>query len=195
MTEAVGSAASRDVLLVKHTLTMHSSGLLVLAAPPSPVHADRIEARDVAVVLRQLAQEYAYVVVDTAPGLSEHTLAAIDEASQVVTVTSPDVTSINGLAKELAVLRELGMLPTQHHLVVNMTDRRSARPSEIESALGDAVTLAVPRSNAVGRSTNRGVPVVLDSPRDKASARLRALGKLIDAAEDRRRSSGRKDAR
>ncbi|NYF09244.1 pilus assembly protein CpaE [Leifsonia sp. AK011] len=191
MAEAVGSAASRDVLLVKHTLTMHSSGLLVLAAPPSPVHADRISATDVAIVLRQLAQEYAYVVVDTAPGLSEHTLAAIDEASQVITVTSPDVTSINGLSKELVVLRELGMLPTPHHLVLNMADRWSARVSDIESSLGESVSLSVPRSNAVGRSTNRGVPVVLDSPRDRASAQLRVLGKRIDTEQTPRRKDAR----
>lgn len=194
--DAVGSAASRDILLVKHSLTTHSSGLLVLAAPPSPALADRISAQDVSLVLRQLALEYAYVVVDTAPGLSEHTLAALDESSDVISVTSPDITSIRGLSKELAVLRELGLLPPSHHIVLNMLGHRSARRQDVESALGDAVTMVIPRSQAVARSPNRGVPVVLDSPRDRAAARLRELGMSIaNEQPPTRRSSNRKDAR
>ncbi|MDH6182298.1 pilus assembly protein CpaE [Microbacteriaceae bacterium SG_E_30_P1] len=196
MADAVGPAASRDVLLVKHALTPHSSGLLVLAAPPSPVHADRITARDIAIVLRQLAQEYAFVVVDTAPGLSEHTLAAIDEAAHVISVTSPDITSVHGLTKELSVLRELSMIPESHQLVLNLMGR-GARLAEIEGALGHRVGVVVPRTGAVGRSTNRGVPVVIDSPRDRASGRFRDLATRIAERErpTRSRRSERKDSR
>jgi len=194
--EAVTPAASRDALLVKHALTTHSSGLLVLAAPASPVAGDRITAHEISLVLRQLAQEYAFVVVDTSPGLSEHTLAAIDEASDVISVTSPDITSLRGLSKELAVLRELGMLPDSHNIVLNMMTRRSARRQDIERILGDTVNVEIPRSYSVERSTNRGVPVVTDDPRTRASSRLRKLGTRI--AEDKlptRRSSQGKDNR
>lgn len=194
--DAITSAASRDVLLVKHALTVHSSGLLVLSAPASPVAADRIAASGVSLVLRQLVHEYAYVVVDTAPGLSEHTLAAIDEATDVISITSPDITSVHGLAKELSVLRELDMLPNSHHVVLNMMSRRSARRRDIESMLGDAISLEIPRTNAVERSTNRGVPVVTDSPRDRAAARLRTLGtRIAEDALPTRRSARRKVTR
>ena len=196
ITEAVTPAASRDALLVKHALTTHSSGLLVLAAPASPVAGDRIVAHEISLVLRQLAQEYAFVVVDTSPGLSDHTLAAIDESTDVISVTSPDITSLRGLAKELGVLRELGMLPDSHNIVLNMMTRRSARRQDIERILGDAVNVEIPRSYSVERSTNRGVPVVTDDPRTRASSRLRKLGTRI--AEEKlptRRSAQRKDIR
>ena len=116
--------------------------------------------------------------------------------TDVISITSPDITSIHGLAKELVVLRELDMLPESHHIVLNMTSTRSARRRDIENALGDAVSVEIPRSNAVGRSTNRGVPVVADSPRDRAATRLRELGTSIAAEKTpTRRSSQRKEAR
>ena len=58
-----------------------------------------------------LAREFRYVVVDTAPGLSEQTLAALDRATDVVMLTSMDVPGVRGLRKELDVLRELCMIP------------------------------------------------------------------------------------
>ena len=191
ISDAVGKG-SRDVLLVKHAITAHASGLLVLAAPASPVYADRIQAQDVAIMLRQLAHEYSYVVIDTSPGLSDVTLAALDEAEDVITVTSPEITSLHALAKELAVLRELGMLPDSHRLVLNMADR-GVRVRDVEAVLGEAIGVTVPRSAAVMRSTNRGVPVVVDSPRDRAASRLRELGKALtsDVLPTRQRKATR----
>lgn len=191
--EAVGPAASRDLLLVKHALTTHPSGLLVLAAPLSPAGADGITAHEISLLLRQLAHEYAAVVVDTSPGLSEHTLGAIEEADAVISVTSPDITSVRGLVKELDVLTELDLLPAQHHVVLNLSERRAARKREIEQVLGRAITHEIPRTSAVGRSTNRGVPVVADTPRDRAAGRLRELGRQIaDHADPTRRSKPKK---
>ena len=71
-----------------------------------------------------LASEFQYVVVDTAPGLSEHVLAAMDQSSDLVLVTSMDVPGVRGLRKELDALTQLGMLTDSRYVVLNFADSR-----------------------------------------------------------------------
>ena len=101
---AVAKGASRDTVVLTTTLTRHHAGLLVLAAPESPATADTISTAQIGHLLRQLADEYLYVVVDTSPGLLEQTLAVLEEATDVVTVTSMDVSSVRGTRKQLELL-------------------------------------------------------------------------------------------
>ena len=71
--------ASRDTMVLKTFLTLHETGLYVICGPDSPAAADSITGPEIGHLLQMLASEFAYVVVDTAPGLSEHVLAAMDQ--------------------------------------------------------------------------------------------------------------------
>lgn len=185
--EAVTPAAARDLLLVSSALTTHPRGLQVLAAPESPAIADSITPEQVSHLLRQLASEFAYTVVDTAPGLTPHTLAALDVASDVVAVTSPDVASVRSLAKTLAIFDELEIVPDGRHLVLNLVDRRGLRQAEVEEVLDERVEVVIPRSRLVEAATNRGVPVIVGSPSDRASVAFRDLVSRIEPSATRRR--------
>src|SRR5690606_8761235 len=76
--DGVRGSAREDARVLKTYLTQHRSGLFVVAAPASPEAADQVTPADAADLLRRLAAEFAYVVVDTAPGLTDHSLAALD---------------------------------------------------------------------------------------------------------------------
>ncbi len=56
-------------------------------------------------LLGALARQFRYVVVDTAPGLSEQTLAALDQATDAVLLSSMDVPGVRGLRKETRCAR------------------------------------------------------------------------------------------
>jgi pilus assembly protein CpaE len=173
---AVAKGAARDSLVLKTVLARHPSGLYVVCGPESPATADRITPTQVGHLLRQLADEFLYVVVDTSPGLLEHTLTVLEEATDVVAVTSMDVSSVRGMRKELDVLDELGLLPEARQVVVNFGDRASGLTiGDVEAAIGSRVDIVLPRSRGVGASSNRGVPVIIDLPRDKAARNLRLL--------------------
>lgn len=189
--DAVTPAAARDLLLVWSALTVHPRGVQVLAAPPSPAIADSIGPEQVSHLLRQLASEFAYTVVDTSPGLSPHTLAALDVASDVVAVTSPDVASVRRLATMLPILDELEIATDGRHVVLNFADRRGLRRAAVEELLGARVEVVVPRSRLVEFGANRGVPVIVGSPSDRASAAFRDLRSRIDQSPTRRRAAGR----
>ena len=51
-------------------------------------------------VLRLLARDFPYVVVDTAAGLDERALAAIEVATDIVLLASMDVASVRNLARK-----------------------------------------------------------------------------------------------
>lgn len=176
--DVVRGPAVQDSMVLKTFLTQHQTGLYAVCGPTSPADADDITAADVAQLLQTLASEFRYVVVDTAPGLDDHALAAIDQADELVTLTSLDVPGVRGLRKELNILRDLGLNLEKRHVVVNFADPRiGLTKADVEATIGTGVDLVLPRSKAVPVSVNQGVPLLQSDGRDAMAKQLR---KLVD---------------
>ena len=168
--------ASRDTMVLKTFLTLHETGLYVICGPKSPAAADSITASQVSHLLQMLASEFQYVVLDTAPGLSEHVLAAMDQSSHLVLVTSMDVPGVRGLRKELDALTELGMLTDSRCIVLNFTDSHGGLSvADAQATIGSSIDVSLPRSKATPRSVNQGVPLLQSGVRDPMTKELRRL--------------------
>lgn len=178
ITEAVNGAASQDSMVLKAFLTVHPAGIYALCGPRTPAESDFITAEHVSRLINQLASEFKYVVVDTAPGLGEHVLATLELATDGVWVCGMDVPSIRGLHKCFAVLRELQLLPQGRHTVLNFADRKSGiSVQDVEATIGVPIDTVIPRSKTLPFSTNRGIPILQSNARDSAS---KGLKKLVD---------------
>jgi pilus assembly protein CpaE len=174
--DAVHGPASQDTMVLKTFLTQHPSGLYVVAGSDDPAAGDSITGEDVSRLLAALAREFRYVVVDTAPGLSDSTLAALDRATDVVMLTSMDVPGVRGLRKELDVLRELCMIPAGRHVVMNFADPKGGLSvRDVETTIGSGVDVVLPWSKAVPASTNAGVPLLQSGRKDPMAKELRRL--------------------
>jgi pilus assembly protein CpaE len=174
--DAVRGPAAEDTMVLKTFLTQHPSGLYAVCGSDSPAAGDTVTGEDVTRLLASLAREFRYVVVDTAPGLSEQTLAALDRASDVVMLTSMDVPGVRGLRKELDVLRELAMIPAGRHIVMNFADPKGGLSvRDVETTIGAGVDVVLPRSKAVPASTNQGVPILQSHRRDPMAKEMRRL--------------------
>ena len=174
--EIARGPAARDSIAVKSFLTLHSTGLYVVPGSDSPAAADSVTAADVADLLEQLRQMFAYVVVDTAPGLTEHTLAALDHTDSLVLVTSLDVPGVRGLRRELDTLAQLKLVPSRRFIVLNFHDHsRGLTIDDVEATIRAKVDLVLPQSKVVPLSTNQGVPLVQGNGRDPVTRQLRAL--------------------
>ncbi|MEO7587486.1 MAG: AAA family ATPase [Arachnia sp.] len=173
--DAVRAAAGGDAMAVKPYLTRHESGVYVVAGADSPSAADGITAAQARALVDLLAQSFRFVVIDTAPGLGEHTLIALDMATDLVLVTGLDVPGIRGLRKELETLAELG-LPHTQHVVVNGEDRSTGLSvHDVEKTCDTKVNVVLPNSRAVTRSVNQGIPLLHGDSKDKAAKALRRL--------------------
>ena len=174
--DVVHGPASEDTMVLKTFLTQHPSGLYAVCGAESPAAGDTVSGADVSRLLALLAREFRYVVVDTAPGLSDQTLAALDRATDVVMLSSMDVPGVRGLRKELDVLRELCMIPAGRHVVMNFADPKGGLSvRDVETTIGTGVDVVLPRSKNVPASTNQGVPLLQSGRRDPMAKELRRL--------------------
>ncbi len=176
--DAVHGPASQDSMVLKTFLTLHETGLYVICGPESPVVADTVTGEDVGRLLGMLAREFRYVVVDTAPGLSEHTLSAMDQTTDLVLLSSMDVPGVRGLRKELDLLTELGMFPDSRHVLLNFADPKAGLSvDDVQATIRADVNLTLPRSKAVPVSVNQGIPLLQSGQKDPMT---KELGKLVD---------------
>ncbi|PTT65871.1 AAA family ATPase [Arthrobacter sp. HMWF013] len=183
VTDAVSPAASQDSLVLKAFLTVHPGSIYALCAPPTPIDADEITPEQISRLLEQLSEQFQYVVVDTAPGLPEIGLAAMEKCTDVVWVSGMDIPSVRGLRSGLDVLRQLNILPETRHVVLNMADAKNGLTvQDLESTIGAPVDVSIPRSRAVALSTNRGIPVLQEPVKDPATKGLNQLVERFNPA-------------
>lgn len=176
LTDTVTGQPSRDPMALKTILTEHRTGLYTVCAPDSPIDADPITGDHVTNLLRMLASEFRFVVVDTAPGLSEHTLSALDETTDLVLLSSMEVPGVRGLRKELDTLGQLEMLPERRRVVINFAESHGLLSiADIEATIRARVDHQLPRSKAAVDAVNQGVPLLESGLRDPLTKQLRLL--------------------
>ncbi|HZX56985.1 MAG TPA: AAA family ATPase [Ilumatobacteraceae bacterium] len=182
-----------DATTVKLFLTLHYNGLYVLAGAHDPVDADSIGLKHVSQVLPLLAQNFDYVIVDTPAGLDERTLAALECATDLLLVSSLDVTSIRSLRKELDALDHIG-IKANRQLVLNRADAKvGLDPSDVEAVIGMKIGSSIPSSREVPLSLNLGTPVVISEPKSMVAKQLQQLADLYAPVKaDKTRNRWRK---
>ncbi|MFF0902475.1 UNVERIFIED_CONTAM: P-loop NTPase [Kocuria sp. CPCC 205316] len=180
LTDAVTGPAVDDALVLKTFLTVHPASIYALCTPANPAEGDLIGAAQITHLLEQLSGQFQYVVVDTAPGMGEHALAALEAATDAVFVTGMDVPGVRGLRKELDLLGELSLVPENVTVVVNAADRNTGLSvQDVEATIKTPVDLVIPRSRMAAYATNRGEPLLQHAPKDKAARQLHALVALF----------------
>lgn len=177
-------------LVVKGLLNAFDDKLLVLAASESPAALEKVTPVQESELLRQLSQEYAYVVIDTGSGLTDETMAALEVATDVILVTTMDVSSVKALRRAVDLLDRIDLLPRNRHLVVNMTESGTGLElSDISHALRMPVDVSIARSVDIALSVNTGKPLA----QAKRSAELSGAVDMIVAklrGESTRRKGG-----
>lgn len=188
-----------DITTLKAALTPHPSGLYALCAPDAPAEADDISGEHIGRAIDLLRDEFRFVVVDSDAGLGEHTLAAIDRATDLVFVCSTDVPSVRSLRKELETLEAIGMTQQRRHFVLNRSDARvGLNVEDIQATVHQHIDIFIPSSRAVPVSLNKGSPILesdLTSPAAKALLPLvaRFAPDVVLEAEPRKRLRRRKE--
>ena len=176
--DAVRAGDALDATTLKAFLTGHPSGVYVLCAPESPADADLIGTDDVSRILQLLQGLFRFVIVDTGAGLDEHTLAAMEHASDIVLVAGTDVASARAVRKEVDAFDLLGLTTQRRHLVLNRADARvGLSADDIEGTVGLAISVSIPSSRAVPLSMNQGIPLLEGTQKSPVS---RSLGELVN---------------
>ncbi len=173
--DAVADAAA-DEIVFKTSLTHHDDGFFVVASAPSPELGDSITTTALGQLIERLRRTFRYVVVDTTPGLGEHTLVALEHVTDAVFVTNMGVPSLRAMRTEFELLTAIGLIPGNRHIVLNQVDKLSGLTvRDAERIIGAPFDIDVPRSSAVLLASNRGIPLIHDDVRDPAAKAIREL--------------------
>jgi len=184
--DAVQNYERLDTAMLQGLLISHDTGLRALLAPIHPEDAEAVTATRISGIIALLRQMADYVVIDTAPGFNDVTLAALDETDVVYVVTMMDIASIKNTRISIQKLAQLGYRRGVLRLVLNRADSKVfLSVGDVESAVGARVISRIPSDLVVPRSVNRGVPVVLDAPRSKVAKSLMELADDATRAEER----------
>ena len=164
--DAARAVSTLDTMSLKVLLTHHPLDFYALCAPDSPAEGERVTAAQTSSILTLLQREFRYVIIDTVAGLGEHTLAALEAATDVVLICSMDVPGVRSFRTTLHTLDEIGMTTALRHVVLTRADSRVGLAVEdIERTIGRAIDVAIPSTRAVPLSVNQGTPILQSDQR------------------------------
>jgi pilus assembly protein CpaE len=172
----VARAKNLDGTTLKIYLTPHKGSLFALCAPETPVDAEAVTPEQIPSILELLASEFDYVVIDTAGGLDDATLFALDASTDIVLVTNMDVPSVRGARKFIDIARGLGLMHRRVHVVLNRADSRvGIELEDVSATIGAQVDVAIPSSRLVPVALNSGEPLIESNPRSPVGRKITEL--------------------
>lgn len=180
---------------LKVFLTPAGENLFVLCAPDTPAEGEEVDDRAVERAVKLVGSEFGYVVVDTSAGLTEATLAAIELSTDLVFMCDLSAASVRALRKVIEALDRLGIDQPQRHFVLNRADSNvGVEVEEAAAVVGLPVSAEIPSDRSVPVSMNRGVPLVVSSPKTgvaKSFLAVAGLFKVEESGRSRRRARSR----
>ena len=147
---------------------MHSSGVVLLAAPKSPEYAEYIKPEHVTKVIRSVRPYYEYVIVDLGTNFSDETIAALQECDEIMIVNNPDILSLKAAKSAVSILEQLG-IKEKARLVMNKNVNSLIRMKDFESMLEIPFYASISSDKMFNSSVNKGEPFVLRTSRTVAA--------------------------
>jgi pilus assembly protein CpaE len=177
-------------LMIRH----EGSGLLVLPAPIESAPSDTVLPGEIVAVCEALLQSCGHVIVDVPAAFTDHVLAVVEAADDVLLVGSMDIPSIKNLKIGIQAYDLVAVAGPKLRLVLNHANARvKLDVKEIERVLGLSAEFAIPNDLAVPMAVNAGEPFVSTAPRAPVTRAIERLADVLmgDAARSPRRRRDR----
>ena len=166
-----------DAALVEDHLEQHSCGLKLLAGASAPLPLDSLAPDFLEHLLQLLRCEYAYVVLDVPPVLTDTTRRALAEADRVLLVANLfDLTTL----ADTRLWLEAVQTDTVQIVLNRVSPSNKLQMPDIARTLGRGIDFCLPNDGKlVPASVNSGVPFVLSHPGSKAACSVYALARSL----------------
>jgi pilus assembly protein CpaE len=163
ITDILQSLSDPEPDLLQTASLPHTSGLRLLAAPPSPEMADLVTVQHLEKLVALGRQQFDYLVTDVGTGLDDRALYFMDEASCIFVLLTPDIPAIKNVRLFLDIALSLDYADDKVKLVLNRADPRGGINAEaIQRHLKHPIAATIPNSPRLAQvAINRGVPLIL----------------------------------
>ena len=181
-----GEAKLKQALIKDRRL----DNLAILAASQTR-DKDALTGDGVEKVLRELGEQFDYIICDSPAGIERGAHLAMYFADEAIVVTNPEVSSVRDSDRVLGLLSsktrraEKGEGAVKPHLLLTRYDEgRVARGEmmkieDVEEILAIPLLGIIPESPAVLRASNIGTPVVFEDRSTAGKAYADAVSRLV----------------
>lgn len=163
-----------DAEMVQGVLNTHTSGVEVLTSSDQLEDADFFTPEILEQIVFQLKPFADYIFIDAGSVFEEQTAIALSVASQVLLITTPEITALRRCSLFLRAAEQNDFPKSKFQLIVN----REGIPGglsvdDVKQNLNMEVAVAIPDdSGFVTYSLNRGIPFVTSNTRSAIARRL-----------------------
>ena len=181
ISDAISMQTNIDELGIKSLMVNQEKNLDILLAPTNPTDIEFITTELIDNLIESLRNSYDYIVVDTPPAFTDVILRVFDQADRCFLLTTLDMPAIKNLKLVISTLEALNINKTKLEFILNRSDLKAGLSlRELEEMVGEKFSVLIPSNNEVSASTNRGVPIVVESPRHPVSREIIDLAKRTD---------------
>ena len=180
--DIVENRARLDKDLIMSFMTPCTANMSLLAAPKHADSADEIEPEHVFEVLQRLRETFDYVILDPQHTFDSITLAALDQADEIVLVLSLDIPAIRSTQRALEIFDRLGYPRKKVRVVVNRWSKQiDLDLRQVEKFLGEPVIGFVPSDyQTTVNSINLGTPLVKSDPNSKIAQEIKRISRKVN---------------
>lgn len=157
---------------VNSYLYTHSSGVRVLLAPQSPEFAELVKPTHVNAIIDAVKDSYDYIIFDLGPTLDDCVLQALELSDTVYFIITPEISTLKNTKTCMNVLNTLE-LSKKVKFILNKDGDSYVKKKDVESTLDEDIVLVIssdPKTTIA--SINRGVPIVIASPKSKVGKEI-----------------------
>ncbi len=168
---------------ITEAMYIHDSGLRVVPAGLSVEDLRDTTPENLSDVLLDTIGEPDFVLVDSAAGLGNESLNAIESSDEVLIVTNPNLPAVTDALKTVNVAEEAGTDITG--VVLNMVKNHDAELSteEVESMIGHDVLMELPHHEKVEEALALKKPVVHHEPDHHVSERFKGIAAEVSGVD------------
>lgn len=153
-----------DFQLIDVFMMHHISGVRILPAPESPEQAEFVQTKHVEAILKELKENFDYIIVDTAPLYNDINLSVLDCSDRVILVLNQDLTTLKHVKSAHDILKALNY-GTKLKFVLNQKSNEGIKVKELESALNRSITVQIENDEkTVKNAINKGIPFIMGQP-------------------------------
>lgn len=190
----ISEEATLNQALIKDKRT---DGLYILPASQTR-DKDALTQEGVQRVLNELSESFDYIVCDSPAGIEKGAMMAMYFADEAIIVSNPEVSSVRDSDRILGILQsktlraESGLKPVKEHLLVTRYSPERVKKGEmlgiddVMEILAVPLLGVIPESKAVLKSSNQGVPVILDAESAAGQAYSDAVDRFMGKSVEHR---------
>lgn len=160
---------------ITEAMYIHDSGLRVVPAGLSVEDLKDTSPENLSDVLLDAVGEPDFVLIDSAAGLGNESINAIEASDELLVVTNPNLPSVTDALKTVNIAEEAGTEVTGVVLNKVKDHESELETSEVESMIGYDVLMEIPHHEKVEEALAAKKPVIHHEPDHHIAERFKAV--------------------